>query len=192
MLTPVDVNAAPPVICPIRSTWFQSKADELTLDRHGFASAMTALHASGEWRQTVRRRVEVAGAELSDLAVKSAFKSVTSGLPAAWTILSGMIGSNESANAMGAIKPFAAGGVSARRPIFRCSNGGRACRRSPDRRRSAAQRGADGRLGVALAGGGGAQCYRAHRDARRRELPALGGLHHRQIARAVARGQRSL
>ncbi len=82
---------------------------------------------------------------------------------------------------MGAIKPFAAGGVIGTPTYFPLSSGGLglAGEAGPEAI-VPLSRGADGRLGIALERRRGAgQCHRADRDARPRQLPPLGGLYHR-------------
>ncbi len=125
---------------------------------------------------------------LSDLALKLAFKpietSLTKGLE---SILSG------TAASAGAITPFAAGGVIGTPTYFPLTGGGMglAGEAGPEAIMPLA-RGADGKLGVRAAGGGGASITVniATPDAesfRRSEVYLTS-----QIARAVARGQRGL
>ena len=95
---------------------------------------------------------------------------------------------------MGAIKPFAAGGVIGAPTYFPLMNGGvgLAGEAGPEAI-VPLQRGADGRLGVALGGAAAApnvtvQIATPDVESFRRSEAYITG----QIARAVARGQRSL
>ena len=104
-------------------------------------------------------------------------------------------GSGESLTAaMGAIKPFAAGGVIGTPTYFPLAPGGvgLAGEAGPEAIIPLV-RGANGRLGVAMSGGGAVANVTIHiatpdADSFRRSETYLVG----QIARAVARGQRSL
>lgn len=124
---------------------------------------------------------------MSDNAVNSAFQSMTSKLP-------GGLGSMfNGINLAGMIKPFADGGVVSTPTYFPLSGGaGLAGEAGPEAIMPLA-RGADGRLGVAAGGpraGASITVNIATPDAdsfRRSESYITG-----QIARAVARGQRSL
>ena len=106
----------------------QSKTDKLTLNVGSFASAMTRAFtqavSGGKQFDDVLKSLAL---KLSDLAVKSAFKSVAGGLSGSLdSILGGMTGGSGqiSLNAMGAIKPFAAGGVIGAPTYFPLSSGG--------------------------------------------------------------------
>jgi phage-related minor tail protein len=132
---------------------------------------------------------------ISNMALQAAFKplsqSIASGLE---QLFSGLLagGGNVQA-AMGAIKPFAAGGVIGTPTYFPLSGGGAglAGEAGPEAILPLT-RGSDGRLGVVMQGGAGANVTIniATPDAAsfRRSETYLAG----QIARAVARGQRSL
>lgn len=135
---------------------------------------------------------------LSDLALRAAFKPLENALTSGFTnLFSGLFGVHASAattaGARGAIKPFAGGGVIGTPTYFPLSSGGLglAGEAGPEAILPLT-RTADGRLGVAGAGGGAAQIVVniATPDAesfRRSEVYVTG-----QIARAVARGQRGL
>lgn len=142
---------------------------------------------------------------LSNMAVQAAMKPVTNkiagGIQDIFDKLFGGIfgggdkgGAPQFAAAMGAIKPFAAGGVVGTPTYFPLSSGGvgLAGEAGPEAILPLA-RGSDGKLGVTAGGGAGAARISiniATPDAesfRRSEAYITG-----QIARAVARGQRSL
>jgi phage-related minor tail protein len=124
----------------------------------------------------------------SDLAVRLAFKPVESALANAF---SGLFGGMAGAN--GAIKPFAAGGIIGTPTYFPLAQGGLglAGEAGPEAI-VPLSRGSDGRLGVAMAGASSPASIVvniATPDAesfRRSEAYVTG-----QIARAVARGQRT-
>jgi phage-related minor tail protein len=131
---------------------------------------------------------------LSDIALKLAFKPVENALTAGLSSLfGGGLATPGLVAAQGAIKPFAAGGVIGTPTYFPLNGGGLglAGEAGPEAIMPLA-RGADGRLGVAAAGGARANITVniATPDAdsfRRSEIYVTG-----QIARAVARGQRGL
>ena len=111
-------------------------------------------------------------------------------------LFGGMLGSGtgtEMKAAMGAIKPFASGGVIGTPTYFSLGNGGvgLAGEAGPEAIMPLA-RGSDGRLGVMMSGGAPMHVtiHIATPDAEsfRRSETYIAG----QIARAVARGQRSL
>lgn len=124
---------------------------------------------------------------LSDIALKAAFKPIETGLTRGLeSIVSGASGA-------AAITPFATGGVIGTPTYFPLTRGGvgLAGEAGPEAIMPLA-RGADGKLGVRAAGGGGASVTVniATPDAasfRRSEVYLTS-----QIARAVARGQRGL
>ena len=136
---------------------------------------------------------------LSDLAVRLAFKPLTSALGSGLeSLLSGLtnIGASASsasvAAASGAIKPFATGGVIGTPTYFPMIGGGvgLAGEAGPEAIMPL-KRGPDGRLGVAGSGGGNVitvQIATPDADSFRCSETYITG----QIARAVARGQRSL
>ena len=188
-------------ICPASSTSCTPRTDDLTISANGFARAMSrAFTQVGRRRQAVRRRAEVAGAAAvqpgADARRSSRSRSgIAGGLSQLFAGLFGGAGGGRSvAAAMGAIKPFAAGGVIGtptyfplvvRRPRA-CRRGraggdhaARARRRRPARRRhERRRRGANVTVQIAT----------PDADSFRRSEAYLTG----QIARAVARGQRSL
>jgi phage-related minor tail protein len=136
---------------------------------------------------------------LSSLAVSAAFKPIASGIATSISggldrLFSGLLGNSIQA-ASGGIKPFAAGGVIGTPTYFPLMNGGTglAGEAGPEAILPLT-RGPDGQLGVASAGGQDARpnvtIHISTPDAesfRRSESYITG-----QIARAVARGQRSL
>jgi phage-related minor tail protein len=135
---------------------------------------------------------------LSDLSVKMAFKPLTNSISGGLAqLFSGLFGSatDSSGNlaaSMGAIKPFAAGGVIGTPTYFPLQSGGLglAGEAGPEAILPLA-RGPDGRLGVASATPAPAhitvQIATPDAESFRRSEAYLTG----QIARAVARGQRS-
>jgi phage-related minor tail protein len=159
-----------------------------------FAKAMTQAFAasviSGKQLDDVLKSLAL---KMSDLAVKAAFKPVEGVLNGVLqNLLSGSSGSNVQRNAQGAIKPFAAGGVVGAPSYFPMMDGGvgLAGEAGPEAIMPLA-RGPDGRLGVAGQGGGNSitvQIATPDLDSFRRSESYITG----QIARAVARGQRSL
>jgi phage-related minor tail protein len=176
------------------------KTKDLTAGAQGFARAMTqAFSASVVGGKQFDDVLKSLALRLSDLAVKLAFKplekSLTSGIT---SLLSGLTGSSDASAgsgsvkaASGAIKPFAAGGVIGTPSYFPLMDGGvgLAGEAGPEAIMPL-KRGPDGRLGVA--GGGGnsitVQIATPDLDSFRRSESYITG----QIARAVARGQRSL
>jgi phage-related minor tail protein len=176
------------------------KTKELTAGAQGFARAMTqAFSASIVGGKQLDDVLKSLALRISDLALKLAFKplekSLASGIS---TFLSGLTGSaggaassNSVAAAAGAIKPFAAGGVIGTPTYFPLVGGGTglAGEAGPEAIMPL-KRGPDGRLGVA--GGGGnnitVQIATPDLDSFKRSESYITG----QIARAVARGQRSL
>ncbi len=135
---------------------------------------------------------------LSDLSVRMALKPLTNSIAGGLSQLFGGLFGGENSGAslaasMGAIKPFAAGGVIGTPTYFPLAAGGLglAGEAGPEAILPLA-RGSDGRLGVASAASAPASVHVhiATPDAesfRRSEAYVTG-----QIARAVARGQRSL
>ena len=128
--------------------------------------------------------------KMSDLALKAALKPVDGALGGVLqTLLSSFSGNGQ--RAQGAITPFAAGGVIGAPSYFPMLGGGTglAGEAGPEAIMPL-QRGPDGRLGVA--GGGNTtihvQIATPDPDSFRRSESYVTG----QIARAVARGQRSL
>ena len=166
----------------------------------GFARAMTKAFSSsitgGKQFDDVLKSLTL---KLSDMAVKLAFKpletALTSGLTGLLSGLTGLFGGGGSSNprgyATGGVKPFATGGVIGTPTYFPMMDGGvgLAGEAGPEAIMPL-KRGPDGRLGVAGGGGNVITIQIATPDAesfRRSESYVTG-----QIARAVARGQRSL
>jgi phage-related minor tail protein len=174
------------------------KTKDLTASASGFARAMTqAFSASVTGGKQFDDVLKSLALRISDLAVRLAFKplekSLTSGIS---SLLSGLTGIGGSAatkveGASGAIKPFAAGGVIGTPTYFPLLGGGvgLAGEAGPEAIMPL-RRGADGRLGVAGSGGNtiNVQIATPDLDNFRRSESYITG----QIARAVARGQRSL
>jgi lambda family phage tail tape measure protein len=178
------------------------KTKDLTAGAQGFARAMTqAFSASVTGGKQFDDVLKSLALRLSDLAVKLAFKplekSLTSGIAGLLSGLTGSVSNTGSASAsasgaaFGAIKPFAAGGVIGTPTYFPLINGGvgLAGEAGPEAIMPL-KRGPDGRLGVAGSGGNSitVQIATPDLDSFRRSESYITG----QIARAVARGQRSL
>lgn len=167
----------------------QRKTGNLGISAGSFASAMarafTQASSGGKQFDDVLKSLAL---RLSNLAVTQAFKPLAGGLS---TVLNGVLG---GAGGNAAITPFAAGGVIGAPAYFPLGNGGLglAGEAGPEAIVPLA-RGSDGRLGVAMAGPSApanVMVQIATPDAasfRRSEAYITG-----QIARAVARGQRSL
>jgi phage-related minor tail protein len=174
------------------------KTEDLTASAGGFARAMTqAFSASVTGGKQFDDVLKSLALRISDLAVRLAFKplekSLTSGIE---SLLSGLTGIGGAAKkteaASGAIKPFAAGGVIGTPTYFPLIGGGvgLAGEAGPEAIMPL-RRGPDGRLGVAGGGAGNTinvQIATPDLDNFRRSESYITG----QIARAVARGQRSL
>jgi phage-related minor tail protein len=154
--------------------------------------AFTAAVVGGKQLDDVLKSLAL---KISDLTVKAAFKPVEGLLNNA---LQGLLSSGSGStgtmqrNALGAIKPFAAGGVVGAPSYFPMMDGGvgLAGEAGPEAIMPL-QRGPDGRLGIAGQGGGNSihvQITTPDPDSFRRSESYITG----QIARAVARGQRSL
>jgi phage-related minor tail protein len=202
-----DVNSAAGVD-PGASTALIDTLDGLTprmrdleLSANSFARAMTTAFASsvsgGKGFDDVLKSLAL---RLSDLTLRAAFRPVANGIAGGLqSLFSGIAGSGSTANAgvaaaMGAVKPFAAGGVLGTPTYFPLASGGvgLAGESGPEAIMPLA-RGADGRLGIASPGGGTSSSITVNitspdLDSFRRSESYLTG----QIARAVARGQRSL
>jgi phage-related minor tail protein len=180
---------------------------DLQVGANGFARAMTSAFTAsvsgGKQFDTVLNSLAL---RLSDLSLKMALAPITKGVAGGINQLfqglfgggsSGTSGTSAATNltaAMGAIKPFAAGGVIGTPTYFPLATGGLglAGEAGPEAIVPLA-RGTDGRLGVAMNGGGAVgnvtiQISTPDADSFRRSEAYLTG----QIARAVARGQRSL
>jgi phage-related minor tail protein len=178
----------------------REKTAALAVSANGFASAMTRAFnqsvAGGKQLDDVLRSL---GLRLSSLVVSAAFKpiasSITNSLNSGLNQLFGGLFGNVAPHALGGIKPFAAGGVIGTPTYFPLMNGGvgLAGEAGPEAILPLA-RGPDGSLGVASNGGAGAgpnvtiHISTPDADSFRRSETYITG----QIARAVARGQRSL
>jgi lambda family phage tail tape measure protein len=176
------------------------KTRELSTGANSFARAMTSAFATsvtgGKQFDDVLKSLAL---RLSDLSVRLAFKPLTSALSGGIdSLLSGLtgIGGTPStasvAAASGAVKPFASGGVIGTPTYFPLIGGGTglAGEAGPEAIMPL-RRGPDGKLGVSGMGGGNSipvQIAPPHVDSFRRSESYITG----QIARAVARGQRSL
>jgi len=179
----------------------QTQSNNLTLSANSFASAMTRAFtqatAGGKQFDDVLKSLAL---RLSSLAVGQAFGAIASGISNALgsglgQLFGGLFGSGVALTAqMGAIKPFAAGGVIGTPTYFPLSSGGLglAGEAGPEAI-VPLSRGSDGRLGIAMSGGGAGpnitvQIATPDLGSFRRSEAYITG----QIARAVARGQRSL
>jgi phage-related minor tail protein len=184
----------------------QRRTRDLESGANGFARAMTQAFAGsvtgGKQFDSVLKSLAL---NLSNMAVKAAFRPLTSAISGGLQqLFGGLFGSSgggdaggnaaELAASMGAIKPFAAGGVVGTPTYFPLSSGGLglAGEAGPEAILPLA-RGSDGRLGVttgASPAAGNVAIHISTPDAEsfhRSEAYITG-----QIARAVARGQRSL
>jgi phage-related minor tail protein len=179
----------------------QSRTNSLALSTSGLARAMSQAFvgatSGGKQLDDVLKSLAL---RMSNLAVSAAFRPLASGVSNGLSqLFSGLFagGTSNAANvaaAVGAIKPFAAGGVIGTPTYFPLAAGGLglAGEAGPEAIVPLA-RGADGRLGVASSGGAPAATVTIHiatpdADSFRRSEVYLTG----QIARAVARGQRGL
>lgn len=180
----------------------QTRSARLTSSANGFASAMTRAFTQatvgGKQLDTVLQQLAL---RISNMAVAAAFKpiatnitnSLTGGLTQLFGGLFGGAAGDPTAHRLGAIKPFAAGGVIGAPTYFPMTSGGvgLAGEAGPEAI-VPLSRGADGRLGVAMSGAAAPANVTVHiatPDAgsfRRSEAYVTG-----QIARAVARGQRN-
>lgn len=157
------------------------------------ARAFTQATVGGKQLDDVFRSLAL---RMSNLAVAQAFKPISNGISNG---INGLIGNlvsgftGISANARGAVKPFAAGGVIGTPTYFPMSDGGLglAGEAGPEAIMPLA-RGPDGRLGVAAQAAAApsivVQITTPDADSFRRSESYVTG----QIARAVARGQRTL
>jgi phage-related minor tail protein len=177
-----------------------AKTQALTISAGGFARAMTqAFSSSVSGGKQFDDVLKTLALRVSSLAVTAAFKPLAAGLTSGISSLfSGLTGSagaaaaGVQANALGAIKPFASGGVIGAPSYFPMMDGGVGLvgEAGPEAIMPLA-RGPDGRLGVSGNGGGNSitvQIATQDLDSFRRSESYVTG----QIARAVARGQRSL
>lgn len=172
----------------------RESTDALSRSVSTFASAITKAFAQattgGKQFDDVLRQLAL---KLSGMAVTQAAKPLGKGLGNIFNGLFSGTGDQTLAAQMGAIKPFAAGGVIGTPTYFPLSSGGLglAGEAGPEAIMPLT-RGADGRLGVAMNGGTtpAITVQIATPDAgsfRRSEAYITG-----QIARAVARGQRGM
>jgi phage-related minor tail protein len=170
----------------------RARTDNLGISVHTFAGAMTRAFAQattgGKQFDDVLKSLAL---RLSNLVVRNAFKPLTQGLAAGLNgVLNGLLGAGTG----GGIIPFAAGGVIGAPSYFPLSNGGLglAGEAGPEAIVPLA-RGPDGRLGIAMSGSAvpaniTVQIATPDAQSFRRSEAYITG----QIARAVARGQRSL
>lgn len=175
----------------------QTRTDSLGVSANAFANAMTRAFtqatAGGKQFDTVLQSLAL---RISSLTVANAFRPIALGLTNGMgDLFNSLFGSAPaiSPNKMGAVKPFATGGVIGTPTYFPLSSGGLglAGEAGPEAIMPLT-RGPDGQLGVSVAGGASTNVtvQIATPDAasfRRSEAYITG-----QIARAVARGQRSL
>lgn len=175
------------------------KTRDLETGANSFARAMTKAFATsvtgGKQFDDVLKSLTL---RLSDMAVRLAFRPLEKSLAAGLSSLfSGLTGTGSGVtfqeNARGAVKPFASGGVIGTPTYFPMMGGGvgLAGEAGPEAIMPL-RRGSDGRLGVA-SDGGGASNVTIHiatpdADSFRRSESYIAG----QIARAVARGQRTM
>jgi phage-related minor tail protein len=172
----------------------------LTISANGFAGAMTRAFSQsvigGRQFDDVLKGLVL---RLSNMAVAAAFKPLANGLAGGLnSLFSGLFGGSGSgvvdAKAFGGVKPFAGGGIIGTPTYFPLMPGGLglAGEAGPEAILPLA-RGPDGRLGVASDGARAQTSITVHiatpdADSFRRSESYITG----QIARAVARGQRSL
>lgn len=162
---------------------------------NGFARAMaTAFTQSVSGGKQLDDVLKGLALRLSNIALTQALKPVASGLIGGLNqLFTGLFGGGSNVTAPPGSMQFAAGGVIGTPTYFPLAAGGRglAGEAGPEAIVPLA-RGSDGRLGVALSGGGAANVTihiaTPDLDSFRRSETYLTG----QIARAVARGQRSL
>ncbi len=179
----------------------QSQSNGLAASANGFASAMTRAFSQattgGKQFDDVLKSLAL---RISSLAVAQAFKPIASGITSALSgglaqLFGGTLGGGLPLPLrMGGIKPFAAGGVIGTPSYFPLTNGGLglAGEAGPEAI-VPLSRGSDGRLGIAMSGQATpaqvtVQIATPDVGSFRRSEAYLTG----QIARAVARGQRSL
>ena len=177
----------------------QRSINTLGVSTRSFANAITRAFAQattgGKQFDEVLKSLAL---RLSNMAVKEAFKPIATGLAGGLNDLFKGLFSGDSSNGggslvaqMGAIKPFAAGGVIGTPTYFPLSSGGLglAGEAGPEAI-VPLSRGSDGRLGIAMSGAGAAnisvQIATPDVGSFRRSEAYITG----QIARAVARGQR--
>jgi len=185
-----------------------TRTRNLALSANGFANAMTRAFtqatAGGKQFDDVLKSLAL---RLSNMVLAQALKPIAGGLSNLITggltqLFGGLFGGGSGPDGaglslkarLGAIKPFAAGGVIGTPTYFPLSSGGLglAGEAGPEVI-VPLSRGPDGRLGIAMNGAGGGTNVTVHiatpdvASFRRSEAYLTG-----QIARAVVRGQRSL
>jgi phage-related minor tail protein len=176
----------------------EKQQNNLASTANGFGSAMTRAFtqatAGGKQLDSVLQSLAL---RVSSLAVSQAFKPIANSLATGITggltgLFNGIFGTSPAFGS-GAIKPFASGGVIGTPTYFPLSSGGLglAGEAGPEAI-VPLSRGSDGRLGIAMSGAGQAaninvQIATPDLGSFRRSEAYLTG----QIARAVARGQRS-
>ena len=174
----------------------ERRTNRLTASANGFASAMSrAFTQAAIGGRSLDQVLRMLVLRMSSMALTMAFKPLAQGLLGGLqSAVSGAFGGGANvAAAMGAIKPFATGGVIGTPTYFPLSNGGvgLAGEAGPEAILPLA-RASDGRLGVAASGGGTTNVTihiaTPDVDSFRRSETWLAG----QIARTVVRGQRSL
>ncbi|MGH6770080.1 MAG: phage tail tape measure protein [Xanthobacteraceae bacterium] len=173
----------------------ERRTSRLAASANGFASAMSRAFTSsivgGKQFDDVLKGLAL---RLSGMALTAALRPLAQGLMGGInSLFAGMVGGASPKAARGAIKPFAAGGVIGTPTYFPLATGGAglAGEAGPEAILPLA-RGHDGRLGVAMQGGAAASVTiniaTPDVESFRRSETYIAG----QIARAVARGQRSL
>jgi phage-related minor tail protein len=178
----------------------QTRTNALAVSTGGLARAMTqAFTGAASGGKQLDAVMKSLALRMSNLAVSAAFRPLANGISSGLSqLFSGLFatgtGGANVAAATGAIKPFAAGGVIGTPTYFPLTSGGTglAGEAGPEAIVPLA-RGADGRLGIASAGGGSGAAVTINistpdADSFRRSEVYLTG----QIARAVTRGQRGL
>ena len=175
----------------------RERTTKLTAGANGFAAAMTRAFtqatSGGKQLDDVLKGLAL---RLSTMAVTAALRPITGMLTGAFNgLFGGLTGGAPAAGvtaAMGAIKPFAAGGVIGTPTYFPLAGGGvgLAGEAGPEAI-IPLQRGPDGTLGVAASGQGATimvNITTPNAESFRRSEVYVAS----QIARAVARGQRGL
>lgn len=173
-----------------------ASTNALGLSAAAFAKAMTKAFsdatAGGKQFDDTLRQLAL---RLSSMAVTQAFGPIAKGAAGEFSkLFDGLFGGGDSSGSarMPAVTPFAAGGVIGAPAYFPLSGGLGLAGESGPEAIMPLTRGADGRLGVATSGAGAAanisvQISTPDAQSFRRSEAYITG----QIARAVARGQRS-
>ena len=181
------------VACSETIDRLQTRTRGLTATANGFARAMSqAFTQSAIGGRQLDEVLKTLALRLSNMAVTQAFKPLAAGIAGGINSLFG--GLFDGGFAMGAIKPFAAGGVIGTPTYFPLAAGGVGLAgEAGSEAILPLARGPDGRLGVAAGAGAAPTTVTIHiatpdaESFRRSEVYLTG-----QIARAVARGQRGL